>query len=114
MKRPLVPLLVLFALFSCAACARDLATTPLNTGVIAAGEDRWEEAVQNWKKALEQDPDSAAAHNNLAVAYEKRGALEEAGREYETALRLDPRNALIRVNYEAFKARLDAGRGRLP
>ena len=114
MKRPLIPLLVLFALFSCGACARDLATTPLNTGVIAAGEERWEEAVQYWKKALERDPDSAAAHNNLAVACEKRGALEEAGREYETALRLDPGNALIKVNYEAFRARLEAGRGRLP
>ena len=114
MKRPLVPLLVLFALFSCGACARHPATTPLNAGVLAAGEERWEEAVQYWKKALEQDPDSAAAHNNLAVACEKRGDLEEAGREYEAALRLDPGNALIKANYESYKARIEGGRGRLP
>ncbi|MGB8957843.1 MAG: tetratricopeptide repeat protein [Candidatus Aminicenantales bacterium] len=114
MKRPLVPLLVFLALLSCGACARHLATTPLNAGVLAAGEERWEEAVQYWKKALEQDPDSAAAHNNLAVACEKRGALEEAGREYEAALRLDPGNALIKVNYESYKVRLEGGRGRLP
>jgi len=114
MKRPLVPLLVLFVMFSCGACARHLATAPLNAGVTAADEERWEEAVQYWKKALAQDPDSAAAHNNLAVACEKRGALEEAGREYEAALRLDPGNALIKINYESYKARLEAGRGRLP
>ncbi len=114
MKRPLVPLLLLFALFSSGACARSLTTAPLSAGVTAAGEERWDEAVQYWKKALEKDPDSAAAHNNLAVAYEKRGALDEAGREYEAALRLDPENALIKANYESFKARLEAGRGRLP
>jgi Tfp pilus assembly protein PilF len=114
MKRHLVPWLVLFALVSCGACARSLATAPLNAGVAAAGQERWDEAIQYWKKALEQDPNSAPAHNNLAVAYEKRGALEEAGREYEAALRLDPGNALIKGNYESFKDRLAAGRGRLP
>jgi Tfp pilus assembly protein PilF len=115
MKRPFIPLLlVLFASFSCAACARSLVTAPLNAGVVAAGEERWDEAVRYWKTALEQDPESAAAHNNLAVACEKRGAFEEAGREYEAALRLDPGNALIKANYESFKARLEAGRGRRP
>lgn len=114
MKRPLVPLLILFAFFSSGACARNPAIAPLKAGVAAAGEERWDEAVQYWKKALEQDPRSAAAHNNLAVAYEKRGALDEAGREYEEALRLDPGNAQIRGNYEAFKARLETGRGRRP
>ena len=114
MKRSLVPLVVLFAVFSCGACARSLATAPVNAGVVAAGEERWDEAVAYWKKALEQDPDSAAAHNNLAVACEKRGALEEAGREYEAALRLDPGNAQIKGNYESFKARREAGRGRRP
>jgi Tfp pilus assembly protein PilF len=114
MKRPLVPWLILFALVSCGSCARSLATAPLNAGVTAAGQERWDEAIQYWKKALELDPGSAAAHNNLAVAYEKKGASEEAGREYEAALRLDPGNALIKGNYESFKGRLEAGRGRLP
>ena len=91
MKRPLVPLFVLFAFFSSGACARSLAITPLNAGITAAGEERWEEAVQYWKKALEQDPGSAAAHNNLAVAYEKRGAFDEAGREYEAGPAARPR-----------------------
>ena len=114
MKRPFVPWLVLIAFLSGGACARNLATAPLNAGVAAAGQERWDEAVQYWKKALEHDPDSAAAHNNLAVAYEKKGALEEAGREYEAALRLDPGNALIKGNYDSFKGRLEAGRGRVP
>ena len=114
MKRPVFTLLVVSACLSCGACARGLATAPLNAGVAAASEERWEDAVRFWKKALEQDPGSAAAHNNLAVACERRGELEEAGREYAAALRLDPENAEIRGNYESFKARLEAGRGRRP
>src|SRR5512137_1845204 len=114
MKRPLVPSLILVAFVSCGACARNLATAPLNAGVTAAGQERWDEAVQYWKKALEQDPGSAAAHNNLAVACEKRGAWEEARKEYEEALRLDPANAAIRDNYGSFRLRLDAARRKKP
>jgi len=114
MRPRFVPLLLLAALLSFGACARDLATRPLSAGVEAAGEDRWDEAVQYWQKALAQDPDSAAAHNNLAVAYEKRGAWEDARREYEEALRLQPANAEIKANYEAFKVRLDAARKKAP
>jgi Tfp pilus assembly protein PilF len=114
MNRQIAPLVVLIPLLWLGACARPLATEPLAAGVAAASEDRWDEAVRYWKKALEQDPDSAAAHNNLAVAYEKQGAFDEAGREYEAALRLAPANAEIQVNYGAFKARLEAGRRKGP
>ncbi len=114
MKRLTLALIVLSGLLALGACARPLASGALTAGVAAACEDRWDEAVRFWKAALEQDPDSAAAHNNLAVALEKKGAWEEAGREYDEALRLDPANAEIRANYESFKSRLEAGRKRGP
>jgi Flp pilus assembly protein TadD len=114
MNRQIVTFFVLSALLALGACARHLSMGPLAAGVAAASEDRWDEAVRYWNKALEQSPDSAAAHNNLAVAYEKQGAFEEAGREYETALRLEPANGSIRENYESFKLRLEAGRRKGP
>jgi Tfp pilus assembly protein PilF len=114
MKRLTLTVIVLPALLAFGACARPLASGALSAGVAAAREDRWDEAVRYWRAALEQDPDSAAAHNNLAVALEKQGAWEEAGREYDAALRLDPANAEIRVNYESFKSRLEAGRKKGP
>ncbi|OGD20876.1 MAG: hypothetical protein A2Y70_04695 [Candidatus Aminicenantes bacterium RBG_13_64_14] len=95
-----------------AACRLPLASKTLINGVAAARADSWDEAVVHWKNALAQNPDSAAAHNNLAIAYEKQGALEEARKEYEAALRLDPGNAAIKANFEKFKARLGAERGR--
>ncbi len=112
MSRPIVPSLVLSLLLAFAACARPLATGPLEAGVAAAREDGWEEAARYWKAAVERDPGSAAAHNNLAVAYEKQGAWDEARREYEEALRLAPGERAIKENYEAFLARLASSRGR--
>ena len=79
----------------------------INFGIWAADKDLWDEAIFRWKKALLLDPDSVAAHNNLAVAYEKKGLWEEAGREYEVALKLAPQNIWIKANYQSFKDNLE-------
>lgn len=114
MKRsvPLAAILVLAALS--AACARPAARGPLATGVAAAIEGRWDEAVRFWTAAVEQDPRSAAAHNNLAIALERQGDWEGAGREYDEALRLEPENPEIKANHESFRLRLEAGRKKGP
>jgi len=78
-------------------------------GIWAAERNLWEEAVYRWKKVLAASPDSVAAHNNLAVAYEKKGLVEEARKEYETALKLAPDNAKVKFNYAKFKESLEAG-----
>lgn len=103
--------LACLVLLGLSACARPLARAPLVAGVAAARADDWDAAVRHWTEAVHKDPRSAAAHNNLAVAHEKRGEWEEARREYETALRLDPDDPTIRVNFGSFKARLEAFRG---
>ena len=43
------------------------------------------------------------AWNNLAIAYEHEGKFEEAKKAYEKALQLEPKNLLIRQNYDLFK-----------
>jgi Tfp pilus assembly protein PilF len=45
----------------------------------------------------------AAAHNNLAIAYEHEGELDKARAAYEKALQLEPNNSYIKQNYELFK-----------
>jgi len=72
-------------------------------GIWAVEKDLWDEAVFRWKKVLAANPDSVAAHNNLAVAYEKKGLWEEARREYETALKLAPQNTWVKSNYQKFQ-----------
>ena len=109
MKRPLVFLLapVFFLPLLFTHCSKSLVDNELQFGVWASQKDLWEEAIFRWKKALVSNPNSAAAHNNLAVAYEKKGLWEEARKEYEAAAKLAPENTSIQFNYKKFKENLE-------
>jgi len=72
-------------------------------GIRVAQNGLWNEALYRWKKAVELDPTYAAAWNNLAIAYEHEGKFEDAKKAYEKALELDPKNLMIRQNYDLFK-----------
>lgn len=96
-------LVFLFFIVSLSSCARQLLDNQLLFGIQAAKQDLWDEAIFRWKKVILSNPESAAAHNNLGVAYEQKGLWEEAKNEYEIALKLSPRNARIRANYQNFK-----------
>lgn len=98
----LIPLFMVFI-----RCATPVPQSQLHFGILAAQRNLWDEAIFRWKKAIELEPDSAAAHNNLAVAYEKKGLLDEAEKEYKLALELNPKNEYIQSNYEKFKQGLD-------
>jgi Tfp pilus assembly protein PilF len=89
-------------------CAASKATDQLQFGIQSAKRELWDEAVFRWKKVVMEQPGSAAAHNNLAVAYEKKGLWEEAKAEYELATKLKPRNEYIQANYEKFIARYES------
>ena len=47
------------------------------------------EAAEQFRKALQEDPRSAGAHNNLGLVYERQNK-PEAEDEFEQAIRLDP------------------------
>jgi Tfp pilus assembly protein PilF len=95
---------ILYFVISFSSCARQLTDSQLLFGIQAAKQNLWDEAIFRWKKVVLSDPNSAAAHNNLAVAYEQKGLWKEAKNEYETALKLSPGNAHIKANYQNFKS----------
>jgi Tfp pilus assembly protein PilF len=97
----LLPALVLTALVLC-RCRPPAGDADISLGVSASQKGQWEEAIALWTKVLAFDPSSAAAHNNLAVAYEKKGLRDEARREYESALKLAPDDPRIKENYVRF------------
>ena len=72
-------------------------------GIRVAQNGLWNEALYWWQKAVALDPTYAAAWNNLAIAYEHEGKFDEAKKAYEKALELDPKNLMIRQNYDLFK-----------
>lgn len=93
----LLPILALLC-----GCAAPMQHSQLRFGVEAAQKDLWDEAIFRWKKVLAADPNSAEAHNNLAVAYEKKGLWKEAEHEYRIALQLSPNNEYIQSNHKRF------------
>jgi Tfp pilus assembly protein PilF len=95
-------------LFILSSCSRSIQSNQIQFGIIAAQKGLWDEAVFRWKKVVRSSPDSAAAHNNLAVAYENKGQWEEANKEYEIALKLAPKNNYIKANFDNFKKNIVA------
>lgn len=79
------------------------AKTQIAFGIAVAQNGLWREALYRFQRAVEIDPSYAAAYNNLAVAYEHEGSLEQAGKAYERANELEPKNDMIRQNYEMFR-----------
>lgn len=68
-------------------------------GVVLAHLGYWKDAVRHWQKALEIDTHNSNARNNLAVAYEHKGACELATEQYEAAMAVEPSSVTIRQNY---------------
>jgi len=85
------------------ADARSDAKEQVAFGINVAQRGLWREAIYRWEKAVEIDPTYAAAHNDLAIAYEHEGQFDKARKAYEKALDLEPNNAQIRQNFELFK-----------
>lgn len=98
---PLVLAVALVAPLS--ADARSDARKQVQFGISVAQKGLWREAIYRWERATQIDPTYAAAHNNLAIAYEHEGELDKARKAYEKAIELDPTNASIKQNYELFR-----------
>ena len=77
-------------------------STQANFGVQMARSNLWREAMFRFRRAVELNPQSAVAHNNLAVALEANGDFENAAKEYREALKLDRTNQYIQKNYSRF------------
>jgi Flp pilus assembly protein TadD len=85
------------------ADARSDSKAQVDFGILSARNNLWKEATYRWEKAADIDPTYAAAWNNLAIGYEHQGRFDDARKAYEKAVALDPKNILIRQNYDLFR-----------
>ena len=56
-------------------------------------------ALQAYRQALAQDPDSVEALNGMAVCFDRLGRFEDARTHYEAALGIDPTSPVLLNNY---------------
>lgn len=90
----------------------ELATQDLDRAVAVAPESKavlrtrashavflkdYPDAARRYEALIARDPDDVANFTGLAAAYQAAGDLEEAGRQVDEALRLDPLNVAILV-----------------
>src|SRR5579864_7998082 len=73
-------------------------------GIELADRGWLDEAIKEFKKAIELDPESAHAHDNLATVYAEKKLYREALREYMAALELEPDSATAHYNLACFLA----------
>ena len=69
-------------------------------GLVLSDEGRLDEAIAHLEQAIQLDPGSFEALNNLGVAYAKAGRFEAAAHYFEQALALDPSHAGARANLD--------------
>jgi Tfp pilus assembly protein PilF len=108
--RAIIPLLF-FCLLPGGSWAASRSERETGFGIEVAKKGLWAEARFRFEKALELDPENAAALNDLAVTLEQQGDFTRAREAYDKALKLRPNDAYIQQNFDLFKG-ADAKRSR--
>ena len=102
-----IAILLCLLLSGCAGLRDTSQTEAYNRFAIRAAQAQlWNEAVFRWKQVINIDPEDAKAHNNLGVAYEALGNMDEAIASYQRAAELEPGNKYYRLNYRRCRIHL--------
>lgn len=79
-------------------------------GLASVAERNYYEAIQNFDRALESQPDLATAYDGKGQAYRELGKLEEAEDFFKQALARDPENPKFLLNLGVFFHKLKKDR----
>src|SRR5579864_3856088 len=84
-------LLPLLLLISAASCFAQTAEIYRRQAIEASRQKSWDQSIEDFRKALELEPNDALTHYNLALALKYKGDAAQAVEEFEAALRLKPK-----------------------
>jgi tetratricopeptide (TPR) repeat protein len=70
----------------------DLAAVQMAMGMIHVDQGKFDVGIQELQLALKDDPRSPDAHAELAEAYRQQSRIDDAKKEFQTAIDLDPDN----------------------
>jgi tetratricopeptide (TPR) repeat protein/predicted Ser/Thr protein kinase len=72
-------------------------------GLIKEAKGQYPEAIADYTKAIESDPEHSRAYANRGIARQAKGLMEEAFADYTKAIELDPKSALAHTARGAWK-----------
>lgn len=75
-------------------------------GFVYFCQGQYDLAIRYYKDALDEDPDYVTAWNNLGHAYEKKNLVSPGLEAYESALKVDPKNAVARRRADSLRKRI--------
>lgn len=78
-------------------CHRGTAQDYMAAGAKAAGENRFDAAVQSYTAAIKLQPKSAQAHLALGALFSRRQQWSQAEEQYRATVALDPSNVAARL-----------------
>jgi tetratricopeptide (TPR) repeat protein len=92
----------------------DAAATPLftNLGALLLREGRLQEAANALERALYLSPEEPATCFNLANVYFEMGQFDKAAKQYETAIELQPSDAVAHLNLGLSLQRIASSEGK--
>ena len=61
-----------------------------NLGIILAARGRYDEAIENYRQAIQINPNFPEALNNLGEALADKGRFDEAIKNYRQAIQINP------------------------
>jgi tetratricopeptide (TPR) repeat protein len=70
----------------------------INLGIVYYQAAKYEDAIKTWNKAIELNPKSAVAYNDIAAAYGAINQYDEEIKACEKALSIDPTMTLAKNN----------------
>ncbi|MGD0777390.1 MAG: tetratricopeptide repeat protein, partial [Candidatus Solibacter sp.] len=76
----------------------DYAEAHNNLGLALAAENRLDEAVTQYREALDSNPAYTNAHNNLGATLARQGKLDEATAQFRKALESNPGGSMAEAN----------------
>jgi len=85
------------------AAAERSSERQVDFGLTVAQKGLWQEARFRFERAVELDPQNAAALNDLAVSLEQMGEFDKAREAYEKALAIKPGDIYIQQNFDLFR-----------
>jgi len=93
--------------FEKAIAIRDHPRTRSNYGAALRKQGKMEEALAQYDRALELDPESKNAHFGLGILYAELGKRGEALLEYQRAIAIDPTYSEVYLNLGALYMQMD-------